>query len=73
MPASPGPADDDPALFEAELRAREARLGASHPDVAEALSNLAIIYNQVRVLVEWWPGRGDRALEKGSWRRGQAC
>ncbi len=39
--------DDDPAPFEAELRAREARLGPSHPDVAEALSNLAIIHNQV--------------------------
>lgn len=46
-PGARSPGDDDPALFEAELRAREARLGPSHPDVAEALSNLAIIYNQV--------------------------
>ncbi|GAB4823407.1 hypothetical protein N2152v2_010453 [Parachlorella kessleri] len=48
-PGSPGMSpsgDDDPAPFEAELRAREARLGPSHPDVAEALSNLAIIHNQ---------------------------
>lgn len=39
-------ADEDPAPFEAELRAREAALGPGHPAVAEAASNLAIIYNQ---------------------------
>lgn len=44
----PSPPEDDPALYEAELRSREARLGPAHPDVADALSNLAIIYNQVR-------------------------
>lgn len=39
--------DDDPAPYQAELAAREVRLGPRHPDVAEALSNLAIIHNQV--------------------------
>ena len=38
--------DEDPAPFEDELRRREATLGLSHPAVAEAASNLAIIYNQ---------------------------
>ena len=47
-------ADEDPAPFEEELRRREATLGPSHPHVAEAASNLAIIYNQ--------RGDGDRAL-----------
>ena len=37
----------DPALYEAEVKAREARLGPSHPDVAEAICNLAILHNQV--------------------------
>lgn len=37
---------DDPAAFEAELRSRERAHGASHPDVAESCSNLAILYNQ---------------------------
>ncbi|PRW58028.1 centrosomal of 104 kDa [Chlorella sorokiniana] len=36
----------DPALYEAEVKAREARLGPSHPDVAEAICNLAILHNQ---------------------------
>ena len=49
----PPSGDDDPAPFEAELRAREARLGPSHPDVAEALSNLAIIHNQVCLSMAW--------------------
>ena len=39
--------DDDPAIFEAELRRREAALGSGHPGVAESASNLAILYNQV--------------------------
>jgi hypothetical protein len=39
-------ADDNPAPFEAELRAREREYGASHPAVAESCSNLAILYNQ---------------------------
>jgi centrosomal protein CEP104 len=47
-------ADEDPAPFEEELRRREATLGPSHPSVAEAASNLAIIYNQ--------RGDGARAL-----------
>lgn len=37
---------DDPAPFEAELAQREKQLGPNHPDVAEACSNLAILYNQ---------------------------
>ncbi len=37
----------DPAIYEAEVKAREARLGPSHPDVAEAICNLAILHNQV--------------------------
>ena len=41
-------------MFEAELAAREAALGPNHPDVAEALSNLAIVCNQ--------RGEYDRAL-----------
>jgi centrosomal protein CEP104 len=47
-------ADEDPAPFEEELHRREATLGPSHPLVAEAASNLAIIYNQ--------RGDGARAL-----------
>lgn len=39
--------DADSRLFEAELRTREARLGPEHPQVAEALTNLAIMHNQV--------------------------
>lgn len=39
-------AEDDPAQYEAEVRAREKALGPSHPDVAESLSNLAILYSQ---------------------------
>ena len=38
--------NEDPAPFEAELAAREAALGLEHVDVAESLSNLAILYNQ---------------------------
>ncbi len=37
---------DDPAAFESELLQRERQLGPDHPDVAEACSNLAILYNQ---------------------------
>lgn len=44
--APPGP-DADPAPYEAEVRAREAQLGASHPEVAEAICNLAILHSQV--------------------------
>lgn len=49
QPASlPVPDEDaDPAVYEAEVKAREARLGPSHPDVAEAICNLAILHNQV--------------------------
>lgn len=47
-------ADEDPAPFEDQLRHKEATLGPSHPHVAEAASNLAIIYNQ--------RGDSDRAL-----------
>ncbi|KAL4436783.1 hypothetical protein ABPG75_003922 [Micractinium tetrahymenae] len=43
--APPGP-DADPAPYEAEVRAREAQLGPAHPDVAEAICNLAILHNQ---------------------------
>ena len=49
-PAAPLPLPEegaDPALYEAEVAAREQRLGPSHPEVAEALSNLAIVHNQV--------------------------
>ena len=38
--------DDDASLFAAELAAREARYGSDHAEVADALSNLAIVYNQ---------------------------
>lgn len=38
--------EEDPALYERELSEREAALGPDHPDVAESLSNLAILYNQ---------------------------
>ena len=34
------------AAYKAELAAREEALGPAHPDVAEALSNLAILHNQ---------------------------
>ena len=47
-------ADEDPAPFEEELRRREASLGPTHTAVAEAATNLAIIYNQ--------RGEGARAL-----------
>lgn len=36
----------DPVPFEEELRERERRYGPRHPAVAEAASNLAIVYNQ---------------------------
>jgi centrosomal protein CEP104 len=36
----------DPAPFEEEYRERERRYGPQHPAVAEAASNLAIVYNQ---------------------------
>lgn len=39
----------DPAAYEAEVREREVRLGPTHPDVAEAICNLAILHNQVCV------------------------
>jgi len=39
-------AEEDPAVYERELSEREAELGPDHPDVAESLSNLAILYNQ---------------------------
>lgn len=45
-PAIDAIAEEDPAPFERELAAREAALGPTHPDVAEAASNLAILYNQ---------------------------
>jgi len=38
--------DDDPSVYERELAQREKDLGPEHPDVAESLSNLAILYNQ---------------------------
>lgn len=38
--------EDDPALYEAEVRSREKEFGPHHPDVAESLGNLAILYNQ---------------------------
>ena len=37
---------DDPRAYEAELAARERTLGPDHPDVAESLTNIAILYNQ---------------------------
>ncbi|DBB10866.1 TPA: hypothetical protein ACH3X3_007335 [Trebouxia sp. C0006] len=37
---------DDPRAYEAELAARERALGPDHPDVAESLTNIAILYNQ---------------------------
>lgn len=39
-------AASEEAVHEAELQHREALLGPSHPDLADALSNLAILYNQ---------------------------
>ena len=39
---------ENPAPYEAELAAREAALGPTHPAVAETASNLAILYNQVQ-------------------------
>lgn len=50
-----GSPEDDPAVYEAEVREREARLGAAHPDVAEAICNLAILHNQVGGV---WAGGG---------------
>jgi centrosomal protein CEP104 len=38
--------EEDPAVYERELAQRESELGPEHPDVAESLSNLAILYNQ---------------------------
>lgn len=37
---------DDPRAYEAELASRERTLGPDHPDVAESLTNIAILYNQ---------------------------
>jgi len=37
---------DDPRAYEAELAVRERALGPDHPDVAESLTNIAILYNQ---------------------------
>jgi len=42
----PSTLDEDPEAYERELSQREAELGPEHPDVAESLSNLAILYNQ---------------------------
>lgn len=39
-------AASEEAIHEAELRRREAILGPNRPEVAESLSNLAILYNQ---------------------------
>lgn len=38
--------EEDPQVYEEELAMREEELGPEHPDVAESLSNLAILYNQ---------------------------
>ena len=47
MPALPTEhSQDDPRAYEAELAAREKALGPDHPDVAESLTNIAILYNQ---------------------------
>jgi centrosomal protein CEP104 len=46
-PAAAVEVGDEAAVYTAELRSREARLGPNHPDVAEAVSNLAILHNQV--------------------------
>jgi len=47
MPAlSAEHSQDDPRAYEAELAARERALGPDHPDVAESLTNIAILYNQ---------------------------
>lgn len=45
-PPPAAPLDDDPASFEADLRARERQYGREHPAVAESCSTLAIMYNQ---------------------------
>ncbi|GMH32444.1 hypothetical protein BSKO_00278 [Bryopsis sp. KO-2023] len=37
---------DDPSIYEDEVKNRERELGPNHPDVAESLGNLAILYNQ---------------------------
>lgn len=77
-----GADDDDAALFAAELAAREARLGPAHPEVADALSNLAIVHNQARAGRESGSGnmdgggmgRSDGGLVGGSARRsGHSC
>ncbi|KAL3152527.1 hypothetical protein ABBQ32_001559 [Trebouxia sp. C0010 RCD-2024] len=44
--ALPEHSQDDPRAYEAELAARERTLGPDHPDVAESLTNIAILYNQ---------------------------
>lgn len=44
--ADPDHSHDDPQAYEAELAAREKALGPNHPDVAESLTNIAILYNQ---------------------------
>ncbi|KAK9803394.1 hypothetical protein WJX72_004936 [[Myrmecia] bisecta] len=41
----PGAIDEDPAPYEAELASRIKALGPDHVEVAESLSNLAILYN----------------------------
>jgi len=46
-PGAGGPAGD-PGVYEAEVAARVAALGAGHPAVAEALTNLAIVHTQAR-------------------------
>ena len=47
MPVLPAEhSQDNPRAYEAELAARERALGPDHPDVAESLTNIAILYNQ---------------------------
>jgi len=46
---APAPApepSDDPAAYERELKLKEEEFGPDHEEVAEACSNLAILYNQ---------------------------
>lgn len=37
---------NDPAVYESQVKSREKELGPNHPDVAESLGNVAIVYNQ---------------------------
>lgn len=46
--------DVEEALHEAELQQREALLGPNHPQLADSLSNMAILYSQ--------SGNHDKAL-----------